>query len=163
MRRIHRQDGQAAVEFILMFPFVMLMFLFIVEFGFVLHSYISIIQSAAEAARYAAIGNRPAGVSCTSGDGTVQGRALAASTVSITCAEVTVTYPPPAVAPVKRGDTVAVRVNHVYTPKTPLGKIMTLLSAGTFPSTITMGSCFDARLESGPTVQTNVVIAAGCP
>ena len=161
MRRLHRHEGQAAVEFILMFPFVLMLFLFIVEFGFVLYSYISVIQSAAEAARFAAIGNPPAGGSCTSGDGTVQGRALASSNVPVTCAEVIVTYQP--AKPVVRGDIVAVKVNHVYTPVTPVGKILTLLSFSTFPSTITMGSCFDARLETGPTVQTNVTIGAGCP
>lgn len=161
MRRIHRrQDGQAAVEFILMFPFVLTLFLFIVEFGFVLHNYISVIQSAAEAARFAAIGNPPAGGSCTSGDGTIQGRALAASTVPVTCAEVVVRYQPD--LPVTRGDIVAVKVNHVYTPVTPLGNMLTMLSFGTFPGTITIGSCFDARLESGPTVQTNVTIGTGC-
>lgn len=162
MRRLHRrQDGQAAVEFILMFPFVMVMFLFIVEFGFVLHSYISVIQSAAEAARYAAIGNPPGAGTCTAGDGTVRGRALASSNVPVTCAEVTVRYQPD--LPVTRGDIVAVKVDHVYTPKTPLGQMLSFVSFGTFPTSITMGSCFDARLESGPpSPQPNVTIGTGC-
>ena len=160
MRRLHQQHGQAAVEFILMFPFVLVMFLFIVEFGFVLHSYISVIESAAEGARYAAIGKPPAGGSCTANDGTIQGRTIAASSLNVTCAEVQVWYQP--AKPVARGDIVAVHVNHTYTPVTPLGKMLTFLSFGTFPGTIAIGSCFDARLEAGPTVQTNVAIGADC-
>ncbi len=160
MRRLHRQDGQAAVEFILMFPFVMVLFLFIVEFGFVLHAYISIVQSSAEAARYAAIGKAPAAGACTANDGTIQGRAVAASQLTVTCADVTVRYQP--AKPVARGDIVAVHIDHTYTPITPLGDMLAFLSFGTFPGTISIGSCFDARLETGPTVQTNVIVGAGC-
>lgn len=159
MRRFHRQDGQAAVEFILMFPFFMVLFLFIVEFGFVLHTYISVVQAAAEGARYASVGKPPAAGACTANDGTIEGRTIGASTVTMPCNEVTVHY---SVKPASRGDIVAVDVNHTYTTVTPLGEMLSFISAGTFPGTLDMGSCFDARLESGPTVQTNVTTGALC-
>lgn len=161
MRRLHKQDGQAAVEFILMFPFMLLVLLFIIEFGFILHAYISVVESAAEGARFAAVGNPPAAGSCAVNDGTVQGRTIAASNSQVACADVTVRYA--GTTPVKRGDVVAVKINKTYATVTPLGGILTFMSLGTFPGTLTMKSCFDARLESGPTVQTNVVIGTGCP
>ena len=65
MRRLRHEQGQAAVEFMLMFPFMLMLLLFIVEFGFILHAYISVVESAAEGARYAAVGNPPCGGSCT--------------------------------------------------------------------------------------------------
>jgi Flp pilus assembly protein TadG len=164
MRWLHRDEGgQAAVEFMLMFPLVLVLLMFIIEFGFVLHTYVTVIQSAAEGARFAAIGKPPAAGACTPNDGTIQGRTVAVGSNKITCAEVTVRYPPPATVPVARGDIVAVKVNKTYTTVTPLGDLLTFVSWGTFPNTLPMTSCFDARLEQGPTVQTNVTIGVGCP
>ena len=160
MRALHRQDGQAAIEFILMFPFMMLVLLFIIEFGFILHAYISVVESAAEGARYAAVGNPPSPGACTANDGTVQGRTVGASNSQVACADVTVRYN---VKPAARGDVVAVKINKTYATVTPLGGIMSFMSLGTFPGTLTMRSCFDARLESGPTNQTNVVTGTACP
>lgn len=156
MQRLHRQDGQAAVEFMLMFPFVVMLFLFIAEFGFVLNSYISVVQSAAEGARYAAIGKAPAAGSCTKNDGTIEGRTIGASSITMPCSEVVVRYQP--AKPVARGDIVAVKVNHVYTPVTPLGQFLSAFPTSAF----TITACFDARLEAGPTVQTNVTVGTGC-
>ena len=161
MRRLHQQHGQAAVEFILIFPFMLMLLLFIVEFGFILHAYISVVESAAAGARFAAVGNPPAAGSCTANDGTIQGRSVAVSSNTVACADVVVRYQP--ATPVARGDIVAVKVNKTYTTVTPIGGILTFLSLGTFPGTLAMNSCFDARLEQGPTVQTNVVVGAGCP
>ncbi len=160
LRRLRHEQGQAAVEFMLMFPFMLMLLLFIVEFGFILHAYISVVESAAEGARYAAVGNPPWAATCTANDGTVKGRTIAASSNVVSCGEVTVNYD---VKPVARGDVVRVKVNKIYTTVTPLGGILTFLSLGTWPGTLTMSSCFDARLETGPLVQTNVTVGTACP
>ena len=78
----------------------------------------------------------------------------------MTCGEVTVQLPRQARRPRRRRRGEG---QQVYTTVTPLGGILTFLSLGTWPGTLTMSSCFDARLESGPTVQTNVTVGTGCP
>jgi hypothetical protein len=158
MRRLGGDKGQSVVEFVLLFPFAMLFILFVVEFGFVLHTYIRITQATAEGARFAAVGNRPS-ASCSANDGTIQGRVVHMSGGTLDCADVTVRYAP--ALPVERGDIVGVEANHTYVPVTGLGSIMGMLSGGSF-SSIPISACFEARLELTPENQTGMVQGAGC-
>jgi Flp pilus assembly protein TadG len=161
--KLRRQEGQAVVEFVLLFPFAMLFILFVIEFGFALHTYIRVAQASAEGARFAAVGNIPGTTSCTANDGTIRGRVVHMSGGTVTCADVTVRYQPTPSMPAERGDVVAVNVTHNYTPVTGIGGIMSMLSGGTFPSTIPIGACFEARLELTPANQTGMTAGTVCP
>jgi Flp pilus assembly protein TadG len=158
MRRLGTDEGQSVVEFVLLFPFAMLFILFVIEFGFVLHTYVRITQATAEGARFAAVGNRPS-ASCSPNDGTIQGRVVQMSGGALDCAEVAVRYV--SAMPVERGDVVGVETNHTYIPVTGLGSIMGMLSGGSF-SSIPISACFEARLELTPANQAGMVQGAGC-
>jgi Flp pilus assembly protein TadG len=146
-----RSDRGAIVfEFIILFPFMMLLVLFFIEFGFVLHRWILINNAAAEGARYAATGNLPAAGTCPGGYHSIEERARETTGNRITCAQVTVRYTRYSGATVSRGDSVAVRISHTYATVTGFGEMLHLVTGGTFPSTLTMTSCADARLETRP-------------
>ena len=53
------------MEFVLLFPFVLILILTIVEFGFALHSFVTVNNAASEAARFAAVANLPSGFALT--------------------------------------------------------------------------------------------------
>jgi Flp pilus assembly protein TadG len=162
-RRRRGEGGQSVVEFVLLFPFAILFILFVIEFGFVLHTYLRVTQASAEGARFAAVGNLPGSTTCTGNDGTIRGRVVHMSGGIITCANVTVRYQPtPSAGPVERGDVVGVNVVHTYAPVTGIGGIMGMLSGGTFPSTIPIGACFEARMELTPATQTGMTSGTAC-
>lgn len=166
MRRLSGDSGQAVVEFVLLFPLVLVLLLTIVEFGFALHTYVTINNAASEAARYAAVGNEPNNaVTCATGttDPSIEERAVDASGTLLTCSDVTVTYQKIVSSPgFARGDGVAVHINYTYTPVTPLGALLSAFSFGTLPSTLTMTACSDSRLELTPVDQTVLVAGTGC-
>jgi Flp pilus assembly protein TadG len=151
-RRLRSDRGSVVTEFILLFPFMMLMVLFFIEFGFALHSWILINNAAAEGARFAATGNLPTNVAgtCPAGYESIEERARQTTGNRITCANVTVRYTRYSGATVTRGDSVSVRINHNYTPVTGFGDMLNLVTGGVFPATLTMTSCADARLETRP-------------
>lgn len=166
MQTLRREDGQAVVEFVLLFPLVLVMVMVIIEFGFALHTYVTINNAASEAARYAAVGNEPnTGATCdtTPSDPSIEGRAVDASGGLLSCSDVSVTYLKIVSTPgFARGDGVAVHITHTYTMVTPLGELMSTLSFGTLPSTLTMTACSDSRLELTPPDQSPLVAGAGC-
>jgi Flp pilus assembly protein TadG len=163
---LRHEDGQAVVEFVLLFPLVLVMLMVVVEFGFALHTYVTINNAASEAARYAAVGNEPnVGAACQTAPGTpsIEGRAVDASGGLLDCGDVSVTYLKIVSTPgFARGDGVAVHVTHTYTMVTPLGQLMSTLSFGTLPSTLTMTACSDSRLELTPPDQSPLVAGSGC-
>ncbi|MEX1023071.1 MAG: TadE family protein [Dehalococcoidia bacterium] len=165
-RRLRREDGQAMVEFVLVFPLLLVMVLMLVEFGFALNAYISVNNASSEAARYAAVGSAPNGVGpCDSGavSPSIEGLAVRASNNTVTCSEVTVRYLKrmPGSQYV-RGDAVSIRVERDYTMVTPLSGLASAFSFGTIPSTFSISACAEARLERGPTDQSGLLTGGGC-
>ncbi len=152
MRRIRTDRGQATVEFVLLFPFAMLLFLFLIEFGFVMYEDITVNNSAREAARFAAVAHLPnatVGV-CNPGDYlSIEERAVEASSNVLTCDEITVGYIElNGDGLLSRGDAVVVEITHEYTGKTGLTELASVFSFGLIPTSFTMYACSDARLEA---------------
>jgi Flp pilus assembly protein TadG len=166
VRTLHHEDGQAVVEFVLLFPLVLVLIMVIVEFGFALHTYVTINNAASEAARYAAVGHEPnSGATCQTGPATpsIEGRAVDASGGILTCSDVAVAYLKiTSGGGFTRGDGVAVHITHTYNTVTPLGQLLSTLSFGTLPSSLTMTACSDSRLELTPTDQSLLVAGNGC-
>jgi len=166
VRTSSSESGQAVVEFVLLFPVVLVLLLMIVEFGFALHTYVTVNNAAAEAARFAAVGSRPnGGGGCESdpADPSIEGRAVIVSVGEVSCADVNVTYRK--LMPGSgylRGDSVTVAITHEYVPITPLGELMSAFSFGTLPETLTMYACADSRLERAPASQAGLVPGTGC-
>jgi len=166
MDRLRREDGQALVEFVLLFPLLLTLVLMLVEFGFALNAYITVNNASAEAARYAAVGSPPNGVGPCDTDAaspSIEGMAVRVSGDTLACADVTVGYlkrMPDSLY--VRGDSVAVEIEYVYGMVTPLGEMVSLLSLGTLPTTMTMTACAEARLERGPVNQATLQPGGGC-
>ncbi len=159
MRRLRSDQGQSAVEFTMLFPFILILILIIIEFGFALHTNIRVTSSAREAARSAAVANLP---SATCVAGSVEARAITSSGDLLACTEVTVGYlEQNGDAGYSRGDAVVVRIRHDYTPITPLGQLMSAFSFGTIPETFLMEACSDVRLEGPPLNQAVLVPGTG--
>jgi Flp pilus assembly protein TadG len=132
---------------------MMFMVLFFIEFGFALHSWIIVNNAAAEGARFAATGNRPTTVAgtCPAGYVSIEERAVEASGNRLTCGEVTVRYTRYSGATVTRGDSVSVRISHTYATVTGFADVLNMVTGGVIPTSWTMTSCADARLETRPT------------
>ena len=153
-----RNDGQALVEFVLLFPLVLVIILFVIEFGFALHTHITINGAAREAARFAAVANLPSASPGTCDSDSIEERAVASSTSIADCDEVAVGYIEQNGAPeFSRGDGVVVRISHTYEAKTPLVALMSVVSFGTVPSSFQVFACADARLEGQPSDQTPLI------
>ncbi|MEE8421770.1 MAG: TadE/TadG family type IV pilus assembly protein [Dehalococcoidia bacterium] len=138
-----RDTAQASVEFVMMFPFVLLLILGLVEFGWLMFTTLTVNNAAHEAARYAAVGNVVG--DC---DGGVIERAVLVGSGIVDCSDVTVTFIDPDSDGVFRGDSVIVRINHPYVSITPLVAIASSFSLGTISTDINIAACSDARLQS---------------
>ena len=153
MQGTRHDRGQSAIEFSLLLPFVLLLFLFLIEFGFVMYEAITVNNSAGEAARFAAVANLPndtLGVCDPADYLSIEERAVKASGDVVTCDEVTVGYVElNGDGLLSRGDAVVVEITHEYTGKTGLTAFASAFSFGLIPSSFTMYACSDARLE-GP-------------
>jgi Flp pilus assembly protein TadG len=154
------------VEFVLIFPLVLVVLLMMIESGFALHSYITVNNAASEAARLGATAALPNGAgACRTDplDPSVEGRAVDASAGLIECSDVTVTYHKVVTGTgFVRGDGVTVHIRYEYESITPLGELMTTLTMGTLPSTVTMQACSDSRLERTPATQAGLVAGTVC-
>ena len=161
MRRLRSESGQALIEFVMLFPLVLVFLLFIIEFGFAMHTFVTVNNTASEAARYAAVANLPG--NCGPGSVSIEQRAVDASAGLVKCPEVLVAYQKPAGQPqYLRGDGVRVGIKHVYTPLTPLGSLISVLSLGAIPDSWIMTACSDARLEQRPLDQTALSPGSDC-
>lgn len=147
-KRSRGERGQAMIEVALLLPFVFVLLLLVIEFGFLMWSHLNINAAAREAVRAAAVGSL-VGDTCQAD--TVRGRALAASLQKITCADVVeVGYRDIDGGGVfGRGDEVVVRIKHEYHALTPI--VSALLSVGHgcdgLGSSLCLQACADARLE----------------
>ena len=140
------ERGQAAVEFVLLFPLIIGIILAVIEFGFIMYTFTTVNASAREAARFAAVANEVG--DCDEG---IIGRAVEVGAGNVDCPDVTVIFvdrtdPPDGVA--GRGDGVVVRVAHEYQMITPIGALFEAFSFGTISPTIDMKACAAARLEA---------------
>jgi Flp pilus assembly protein TadG len=128
-----RQRGQSAVEFALVVPVFLILMLSIVDFGWALRSWITVTNSAREAARLGAVG-------ATCDD--IKQRAVDTSAGLLTLSDVTAQN-----CQGDPGTNLEVTVSYEYSWITPLGGLLTTFSGGSLPSTITMTSSSDMRIE----------------
>ena len=128
------ERGQAAVEFVLLFPLIIGIILAVIEFGFIMFAFTTVNGAAREAARFATVGNVVG--DCDVG---IIGRAIGVGVGNVDCPDVAVVFvdrtsPPDGVA--GRGDGVVVRVTHVYVMITPIGPLFEASSFGAISPTI---------------------------
>ena len=153
-----RDSAQAGVEFVLMFPFVLLLILAMVEFGFLMFTTLTVNNAAHEAARYAAVGNPVGG--CNSG---IIERAVLVGNGIVQCGDVTVRFIDiDGDSEAFRGDSVVIRINHSYQSITPLVAIASAFSLGAFSTDINIGGCSDARLQSPTQEPSPDLSGTGC-
>lgn len=146
-RLFHRTEGQAAFEFLLIFPFFILLVLLLVDFGVMMYEYVSVSNAVREGTRYAA-------VNCGTGSCTVD--AVKTRTVDRSGgilsdpAEVTVAWMDNNTDGLNhgRGDSIVVKVDHPY-------------AFLFFPATIPVVSCADMRLEQSDRT-TSLPTGSGC-
>ncbi len=135
------------VEFVLIFPMVLVFALSLMEFGFMLHTNISVNSAAREGARFAAVANLPSATPGTCDAGSIEERTVDSSSALLACSEIAIGYIEQTGDTVfGRGDEVVVNIDHTYTTKTPLGLLLNTLSFGSIPSTVQVRACADARL-----------------
>jgi Flp pilus assembly protein TadG len=132
-RRQLRERGQALVEVALVVPVLLILVLGIVDFGSALRSWMAVTNSAREGARAGALG-----ASCED----IQQTAVGTSEGLLTAADVSVDN-----CQGQPGTPVIVTVTHDYSFVTPLGNLLTTFSGSSLPSTITMTSSSDMRIE----------------
>jgi len=128
------EDGQTLVEFTLVLPIFLLVLFAIVDFGMAFHAWITVTNSAREGAR---VGS----VRATSAE--IEQRVRDTAT-SLDEAELTVAVTNAGGQP---GGSVEVDVSYDYSLMTPLADLLNLVSGGTIPSTLTLSSTADMRLE----------------
>lgn len=151
---LHREDGQALVEFALVLPVLLLILLGIVDFGKTMNYWNDSTHLTAEAARYAAVNRKPDPASALSLQQQILNQTDTAElrtggTDSVgTAAQVCVEFPNG--TPVKIGDPVRVRMSFTYS------WIPFLADAGGLASA-TVASSTVMRLEAVPTT-----FFAGC-
>jgi Flp pilus assembly protein TadG len=127
-RRARRSRGQALVEFALVFPIFMLVLSGIMDFGFMLYSRMSVINSSREAAHAAILVEDHTTIATVAQGAAVAtaaqgGVSISGSGVSVSCLATTVSVssPPPVnCATAKAGDSVVVTVTYTYRSFFPL-------------------------------------------
>ena len=132
-RRSLAERGQTLVELALVVPIVLILVVGTVDFGWALRSWMTVTNSAQEAARLGAVG-----ASCED----IQQRAVGTSGGLLTAADVSVKN-----CQGEPGTPVVVTVTYDYPFIAPLGSLPTTLSGGALPSTITLTSRSDMRIE----------------
>jgi len=147
LRRICSERSQSLVEFSLVIPILMLLALGIVDFAMGFKSYVELTNATREGARYAVVGN-PAGAyptDCTGDDlGNVVSRVCKSADLAVAdMKNVSVDYPSGHTS----GNSVVVSADYRYNLITPLSRIMTLVSGGSFPGYFDLSSSSDMRLE----------------
>jgi len=135
-KRLKVERGQSLVELALVIPVFFILVFGIIDFGLGLKAWITITNSAREAARYAAV----TCATSSADEDDVIARAEDAA-VGLTGVTVNVTNCP--------GDStefVVVELEYDYVLVTPLGGMLSLLG-GVLPASITLQSMADMRLE----------------
>lgn len=163
---LRRDDGQSAVEFMLVLPLLLLVLLAVAELGAAFYTYVTLNNATSEAARWASIGHVP-DATCDLATEGIQWRAQVMSRGLLTCADPGVTfqidYDDAASGQPGRGTAVTVRVSRTYQARTPLPAFVSFVTAGAlFPSSWGMTACSDARLEQRLPAGTYTLGTAGC-
>ena len=133
-----REQGQSALEFLLILPVFVTAFLLVVDFGMMMYQYVSVSNAVREGARFGAI-NCGDGSCQADATESVSDRTIARSSGSLDPLSTSVTVgwldnDIPVDDNRGRGDSVVVKVNHDY-------------NFIFFPATITVVSCADMSLE----------------
>ncbi len=132
-----REDGQALVEFALVIPIFLLVLFAIVDFGMAFHAWITVTNSAREGARIGSV-HAPAA--------TIEQRVRdTADTLDQGNLSVTVTNADDQGG--QPGESVVVDVSYSYSLITPLADLLNMVSGGVIPSTLSLDSLADMRLE----------------
>ncbi len=139
--------GQSLVEFVLVFPILIILVFGVIDFAMAVRSYVALTNATREGARYGSVGN-PLGASVTSCVGqsntTVVGRVCTA-VEGLDKSQMTVTPScDPACDP---GSSLHVEASYQYDFFTPLGDMIDFFSGGAFPESLDMASSVDMRLE----------------
>jgi hypothetical protein len=126
-KRLAREEGQAALEFVLILPFFILFLLLLVDFALLGFSYVSVANAAREGARYGAV--NCGADACT--PALITDRVIERSSGIVSDpASVTVSWPDGT----DRGDPVAISIEQDY-------------NFLFFPASIPVASCSEMRLE----------------
>jgi hypothetical protein len=133
------EGGQTLVEFTLVLPIFVLVMFAIVDFGLAFHAWITVTNAAREGARVGAVRATNADIEQRVRD-TAQTLDQANLSVAPSC-------PPSPACPGQPGGSVVVDVSYRYSLITPLADLLNLVSGGTIPSTLTLSSTADMRLE----------------
>jgi len=128
------EDGQSLVEFTLVLPIFLLVLFAVVDFGMAFHAWITVTNSAREGARIGAVRASGAEIEQRVRD-TATSLDQANLSVAVTNAEG------------QPGGSVVVDVSYDYSLMTPLADLLNLVSGGTIPSTLSLSSTADMRLE----------------
>jgi len=121
------------VELALVVPVFLILILGIVDFGSAVRSWMTVTNSAHEGARVGALG-----ASCDD----IKQRAMETSDGLLILSDVSVEN-----CQGQPGTSVVVTVTRDYSFITPLGTLLTTFSGGSLPSTITMTSSSDMRIQ----------------
>jgi Flp pilus assembly protein TadG len=134
IRRLRREEGQAAVEFLLVLPFLFAFFLLLIDLGLLTYDYVAVSNGVREGARYGAV-NCASNAGCTA-NAIAERVADRSGGILNDASEVTVGWIDLNGDGNRagRGDTVVVRANHSY-------------NFLFFPASISVVACADMRLE----------------
>jgi Flp pilus assembly protein TadG len=134
IRRLRREEGQAAVEFLLVLPFLFAFFLLLIDLGLLTYDYVAVSNGVREGARYGAV-NCASSAGCTA-NAIAERVADRSGGILNDASEVTVGWIDLNGDGNRagRGDTVVVRANHSY-------------NFLFFPASISVVACADMRLE----------------
>ncbi len=134
-----RQRGQSLVEMAFVLPLFLVIVLAIVDFGLGIKSWISVTNSAREAARYGA-------VYCATGDANesdvIQRAIDTAPTLGLVAADVTVTN----CTGGSSTESLVVDIDYQYDMITPLAGMLSFLGGG-IPDSVTLSASADMRIE----------------
>lgn len=146
LRRMGREGGQAALEFMLMIPAIIALILLMIDLGLLTYSYIAVANSVREAARFGSVN---CGGTCSVA--AVQGRAVSRSGGVLTSTTgITVTWQDVIADGITpgRGDAVVVSV------VTPYNFVF-------FPGSINVRACSSMRVEQQE-IATGLPTGGGC-
>ncbi len=147
-RRTTRKRGQALVEFAMVLPIFLLILSGICDFGFMLYNRMTVINSAREGARAAAMVTDATTIvslakGASSGSAANGGLTVTPGNVEVKCLQTSLHADPPATIDcgiAKAGDSVSVKVNYTYHTFFPLS----------FGSTFDLSSTVQMVLDSIP-------------
>jgi hypothetical protein len=135
------------VEFVLVFPILIILVFGIIDFAMGVRSYVSLTNATREGARYGAVGNDLGGAVTTcegQGNADVVGRVCSVAE-GLHKAQMTVS--PSCDPDCDPGSSLRVEATYQYDFFTPLGDMIDLFSGGSFPESLDLKSTADMRLE----------------